>query len=296
MGKTMTEIETYDNEQNKTKDFAFIGKRKVELDEWVEKAAAAEKLGRMLVQSSFVPESFKPANIAAKGESATAALEIAVANAASAIMIGQSIGLDPLTSLQSIFLIKGKPSMYAKTKVAILKSLGHKIWADEMTDTSVTVRGQHATGGPIISVAITIEDAKRAGWTSNAAYAKTPADMLYARAAARVCDQLDPGALFGLPSAEDISDYDQPPRAERKKLQPIVQQDAAPIDYQATAMHIMEGLGIAPIARGAVVSGILGENFDTPDQMSPGHWMTLVDELQAPGIEATIAEILNPTN
>jgi hypothetical protein len=192
----------------------------VDLAAWLERAADAERLARMLVRSAFVPDSFKPSSINSNNpEQYRMALEVASANATGAILLGQSLGLDPLTALQNIFVIKGKPSMYAKTKVAILKRLGHNIWEQSRSAESVTVCGAHrGSPGEVVTVTVTIQEAERAGWLKNDTYKTTPADMLYARAASRVCDRIDPGALLGIPSTDAMDDG--PTRVEGQAAAP----------------------------------------------------------------------------
>lgn len=172
------------------------------LHDWVAAADDAAALARQLVQSFFVPMAYKP-----QGPNGT---EVAVANATGAILLGQSLGLDPLTSLQQIYVVHGRPGMYSKMKVALAQREGHRIWEEEYTPERSTWAGQRKGSDDVVRITLTIEDAKRAGWTSNAAYAKTPADMLSARASARVVDRIAADALFGLRSIEDLDDEPEP--------------------------------------------------------------------------------------
>ena len=176
------------------------------VEQWLGAAAAAEQLARQLVRSFFVPAAYKPGN-----PNDPAGVEVAVANATGAILLGQSLGLDPLTALQQIYVVHGRPGMYAKMKVALAMARGHRVWDVEYGPERVTVAGHRAgEADKPVEITITIEDAKRAGWTSNAAYAKTPADMLWARAAGRVVDRIAADVLFGLGSIEDLEDAPPP--------------------------------------------------------------------------------------
>ena len=51
-----------------------------------------------------------------------------------------------------------------------------------------------------------MDQARKAGWTKNDTYSKTPADMLWARAAGRVCDRIAPDTLMGIASVEEVED------------------------------------------------------------------------------------------
>lgn len=170
---------------------------------WLELASAAQALVTPLVGSAFIPASYRTAG---------SDLEVQRANAVGAVLLGLSLGIDPLTALQQIYVVHGRPGMYTKLKVALVQRHGHEVWDEEYSADRATVCGRRA-GWPedrIVRVTVTMDDAKRAGWTTNAAYAKTPADMLWSRAAARVVDRIASDVLHGIASIEDITDDDTP--------------------------------------------------------------------------------------
>ena len=136
------------------------------LSEWVEAASNAQALARQLITSFFVPATYKPQN--------RDGAEQALANATGAILLGQALGLDPLTALQQVYVVHGRPGLYSKMKVAIAQREGHRIWEEESSPTSVTWCGQRRGTEDVVRVTITMADAERAGWTSNPAYKKTP--------------------------------------------------------------------------------------------------------------------------
>jgi hypothetical protein len=177
------------------------------LGQWVDAAQQAATLVRPLVLSHFVPAAYKPQiNPRASADDQRDAIEVAVANATGAVLLGMSLGVDPLTALQNIYVVHGRPGMYAKFKVALALAAGHRVWDEEYCPESVTVCGQRKGTSDVVRVTITMDDAKRAGWTSNDAYRKTPADMLWARAAGRVVDRIAADTLTGIASVEDLSD------------------------------------------------------------------------------------------
>lgn len=149
---------------------------------WAEAARAAASLGTSLSKTSFVPKDFrgKPEECAA------------------AILLGDEIGLTPLQSLQGVFVISGRPGLYARTMVAVVLAAGHEIVTTHKTDKAVTVRGRRRGSDTWVEEQWTTERARRAGYTSNKKYESDPQSMLYARAAADVCRQIAPDALAGL--------------------------------------------------------------------------------------------------
>lgn len=177
------------------------------LGQWVTAAQQAHQLVAPLVLTPFVPDFYRPkVDPRATDEEKAEARNLAVANATAAVLQGITIGLDPLTALQQIYIVHGRPGMYAEAKVALVKARGHEVWTEDISDSRAVVCGRRAGSSNVERVVITMDMAKKAGWTSNQAYAKTPQDMLYARAAARVCDRLAPEALMGIASVEEIQD------------------------------------------------------------------------------------------
>jgi hypothetical protein len=203
---------------------------------WVERADNYAVLARRLVRSFFVPQSYRPQlKENATAEQIADAYAVVEANAVGAMMLGGAIGLDPLTSLQNIYVVHARPGMYAKLKVALAQAAGHDVWVEELTPARVTVCGRRK-GWPqeqVVRVTITMDQARQAGWTSNAAYTKTPMDMLYARAASRAVDQIAADTLHGIASIEDIEDIEPEPapapRAERVSTAEVLARRPVPV-------------------------------------------------------------------
>ena len=152
------------------------------LTEWVQNLGAAHKIAQALCSTSFVPQHFRN-----KPE-----------EAAAAILYGHEVGFSPTTSLQTLYVIGGKPAMYARPMVALVQAAGHEVWTESKTDTSVTVCGQRRGSDKTIRETWDIERAKKAGYTSNKKYQSDPQAMLYARAASDVCRQVAADVLTGI--------------------------------------------------------------------------------------------------
>ncbi len=220
------------------------------LDQWLAAAENASALAEQLVDSFFVPQAYKPQSREGR--------PVAIANATGAILLGQSLGLDPLTSLQQIYVVHGRPGMYAKMKVALAQRAGHRITEVEYSPERATWEGQRKGSSDVVRITVTIEDAKRAGWTSNAAYGKTPADMLAARCSSRVVDRVAADALFGLSSIEDLADEPEPaPRVTARvstedllKARPAPALDAAPAPEPSSEGENPEAPQVKPITEG----------------------------------------------
>jgi hypothetical protein len=177
------------------------------LGDWVQAARHAHQLVAPLVGTAFVPDAYKPKiDPRATAEQKAEAREMAIANATAAVLQGITLGLDPMTALQQIYIVHGRPGMYSEIKVALVKSRGHEVWTEDISDTRAVVCGRRKGTDYIERVTVTMDQARKAGWTTNQAYSKTPQDMLYARAAGRVCDRVAPDVLMGIASVEEIQD------------------------------------------------------------------------------------------
>jgi hypothetical protein len=156
---------------------------------WAQAASAAHSLATSLVRTSFVPKAF-----AGNPADATAA-----------IILGDELGLSPLSALRSLYVIGGTPALYARTMTALVMSHGHEIWTVEETEQKVTVAGRRKGSDHQESVTWTIARAQKAGYTSNKKYQTDPIAMLYARAAGDVARRIAPDVLAGVPySVEEI--------------------------------------------------------------------------------------------
>lgn len=127
-----------------------------------------------------------------------------------AIMAGSKWGLDAISSLQSVFVVHGTPSTYARVMAAVVMANGHELWTTESGPTKVAMRG-HRKGSPdkVFEVEWSIERAKAAGYFTNSKYRTEPENMLYARCAAELSRRVAPDALLGMPYAkEELADME----------------------------------------------------------------------------------------
>jgi hypothetical protein len=174
----MTEIETYRGPAS-------------DLVEWGAAAKSAYQLAEGLTKTQFVPEQFRGKPV----------------EAMAAIVAGAEVGLSPMQALQSTFIIGGRPAYYARTMVALVQRQGHEVWTEAETPASVTVCGRRSGSDKAEKVTVTLEQARKAGWTRNKQYDTNPTSMLWARAASTVCRRIAADALLGIPyTAEELAD------------------------------------------------------------------------------------------
>lgn len=156
---------------------------------WAAAAGAAHQLAKALSSTAFCPRAF-----AGKPDDATAA-----------IILGDELGLSPLTALRSIYVIGGTPAIYARVMVALVMSHGHEVWTVESSDAGVVVAGRRKGSDRTETVTWDLARARKAGYTSNKKYDTDPQAMLYARAAGDVARRIAPDVLAGVPyTAEEL--------------------------------------------------------------------------------------------
>lgn len=126
-------------------------------------------------------------------------------NGAAAMLYGAELGLNPIQSLQNVFVVHGQPAIYARTAVALVKRHGVIVETLESEDERVTVRATDTRTGQTEESTWTPERATKAGYTRNEKYKSEPRAMLYAKAAMEVCRRIAPDVLLGVPySTEEL--------------------------------------------------------------------------------------------
>jgi hypothetical protein len=142
-------------------------------------------------------------------------------NGAAAILYGAELGLNPIQSLQHIFVVHGTPAIYARTAVALLKRHGIKFRTIEESPTSVTIRAER--GDEAEESTWTLERAKTAGFTTNRKYQTEPQAMLWSKAAMEVSRRIAPDILLGIGySTEELE------LSESQQSRPVQSQRPAP--------------------------------------------------------------------
>jgi 5'-3' exonuclease len=128
------------------------------------------------------------------------------AGIAACIMKGRALGIDAVTSLDSIHVIKGKPTMAASLMVAMVLNSPkcEYFYCSEMSETSCTWKGKR-TGTPEEQTrTFTIQDAQRMNLTGKDNWRKQPDVMLQWRCATALARQMFPDVIAGMYSREEM--------------------------------------------------------------------------------------------
>ena len=186
-------------------------------DGWADVLPAVGDLAGKVAQTEFVPEAMrgKPAVVAA------------------AILYGRELGLEPMTSLRSVNIIKGRPALSAEAMRAMVLAAGHDIRFQEMTAARCVIVGRRKGQDESTTVTFTMDDAKKMGVGGGQQYAKMPRQMLAARATSELCRLIFADVIGGLISDVEAEDADTEPLATVTPMTTARRKNAPKKDAQA---------------------------------------------------------------
>jgi hypothetical protein len=193
---------------------------------WATDLATAAQAVELIIDTPFIPVSFwpLPAGVAIRDfpnpslkhpresdEEHVRRRRGAIAAAASAVVYGDEIGLTAQAALTSVYVVRGRPGLYAEAMVALVKSHGHDVAVEELTDRVCRMRARRKGEQDWQRFEFTIDRARRAGYDKgNPKYGSDPQAMLYPRCASITCRTVFPDVLKGLASVEDLLDEPDP--------------------------------------------------------------------------------------
>jgi len=161
---------------------------------WLDIMGPAHELALKLHETEFVPARLRkrPAAVMA------------------CILSGDEAGIGPMQSLRQIFVTDdGKVGMAAELMRSLVLREGHEIWADEYTNTRVTMAGRRKGQENPSRVTWTMDDAKKAGLGNKQNWTKYPRAMLAARATTELCRLIFADVIAGISySMEELEDGD----------------------------------------------------------------------------------------
>jgi hypothetical protein len=167
----------------------------VDLQMWAAELSAAHSIGRALASTDFVPLSLKT-----KSNNQMKEFDQIAENVAACILAGKALGLDPMNSIQNIFVVHGRPAMYARTMAALVLAAGHEIERVAATEQRVAYRARRKGQTNWTEFEWTIARASKAGYLKNAKYASDPIAMLTAKCQAEAARVIAPDVLTGIAS------------------------------------------------------------------------------------------------
>lgn len=169
----------------------------------------AQRMARLLAASDCVPEQYQKNP----------------ANCVIALDIANRMGLSPLSVMQNLFVVRGKPSWSGQACRALIRNEGtytddELVYVGEPdTDswgcylTAVNIK----TGKTVKGATVTIGMAKKEGWYQKAGskWQTMPELMLAYRAASFFAKAHCPAAMMGFQTYEEIKDIERADRAKK---------------------------------------------------------------------------------
>ena len=145
------------------------------------------KLAKTFCQSSIIPQNYKDK----------------VEDTAIAIDMANRMGVSPIMVMQSLYVVKGKPSWSGQACMTFLRNRYKKVKVIYVGDKGADNRGCYIKavdddGDDIEGTTVTIEMAKAEGWMSNPKWRNMPEQMLAYRAAAFFARIHCPEILMGV--------------------------------------------------------------------------------------------------
>jgi hypothetical protein len=158
----------------------------------------AFRMAKMVAQSALVPKAYKD-----KPQDVLVAMEM-----------GRSLGLSPLSAIQNIAVINGKPCLYGDAVLSVC--LGHPEFDDIKEEALLDDKGEtigyrcavKRTGMTPVVRSFTVEDARRAGlWGKEGPWKQYANRMLQMRARGFALRDSFADALGGIRMVEEVNDY-----------------------------------------------------------------------------------------
>lgn len=254
---------------------------------WASNLSTAAQAMRLIVDTPFMPQSFWPLP---KGvtlrdwptphlqhpresvEEFAARREVCVSSGAIAVVKGDEVGLGPQAALESIYVVRGKPGMYAETMEALVRAHGHKVERLELTERRCRIRTQRSGETTWQEFEFSIERAKKAGYDrQNPKYGTDPQSMLWARCRSEAARGTAPEVLKGLQSVEEIEDETdgdgaaRPTRTVQRTARAVAAAPAAALPApQAPSAPVAQAQPAAPAqAAPAASAAPFDDGYDT---------------------------------
>lgn len=150
------------------------------------------------------------------------------------MLIAQAEGLHPAIAARDYHIINGRPALRADAMLARFQNAGGKVEWGEYTDTKVSGKFSHPSGGSV-DIVWTTKMAQDAGLTKNPTWRSYPRQMLRARCISEGIRTVFPGVVVGTYTPEEVQDMEpvrQPPQRQTAEPQ-MVEEVVEPVDVDA---------------------------------------------------------------
>ena len=152
---------------------------------------SAQRIAASLAESTIVPTMYRgPAGLG---------------NCIVALEIANRMGMSPFQVMQNLNVIHGRPSWTSQFIIGLIQGCGRFEWFDydEEDDSCQCFAVVKTSGKKVFGPKITLDMARREGWTKNTKWATMPQTMLRYRAASAFGRFYIPDLILGIQSVEE---------------------------------------------------------------------------------------------
>lgn len=162
---------------------------------------------------------FKMASELCKADIIPQAYKGKVADTAIAIDMANRMGVSPMMVMQSMYVVKGKPSWSGQACLSFIRAKFTDVKAIYVGTKSTDDRGCYVKatdkdGDVLEGTTVTMAMAKAEGWTSNSKWRNMPEQMLAYRAASFFARVHCPETLMGVQVEGEVEDSSKPAMRE----------------------------------------------------------------------------------
>lgn len=162
---------------------------------------------------------FKMASELCKADIIPQAYKGKVADTAIAIDMANRMGVSPMMVMQSMFVVKGKPSWSGQACLSFIRAKFTDVkviyvGAKGTDDRGCYVKATDKDGDVLEGTTVTMAMAKAEGWTSNSKWRNMPEQMLAYRAASFFARVHCPETLMGVQVEGEVEDSSKPAMRE----------------------------------------------------------------------------------
>lgn len=167
-------------------------------------------------------ESYGLAKVFAKSSLVPQQYQGKIEDCAIAVDMADRMGVSPLMVMQSLYVVKGKPSWSGQACMSFIKARykdAYPVYVGEKSTESrgCFVRAVTNEGDVIDGTVVTLKMAKDEGWMSNKKWSTMPEQMLAYRAAAFFARVYCPEILMGISVQGEVEDVENMSQSDRAK-------------------------------------------------------------------------------
>ncbi len=221
------------------------------------------------------------------------------AQAAAAIEMGRSLGIEPVIALQTMAIVKGRVCIEAKVIQSLMERDGVSIEIIKSDDKGAKLKFEKPGKKPYTEE-FTIDEAKAKGFLSKDNWKNWPGEMCYWRCLTRGGRKYSPGSFLGIYATEEMDEDVKVAKTLKVKGSKVEEEKPPepPRDkIKGTNLPTQEG-GITDRLKEPEKKDMTPEEFmdvmDTPVEEIPEAEIVEEPEAPEPGPEPTQAELAPP--